>query len=408
MPDLTALVAACVAAPDDDEPRLVWADAVGGERGEFVVIQCALSKGGRSPDVSGKLRRRARELLQLHGKAWSQLEGIAKRVMFRRGFVEAADIDTLRFVDKADEIFARAPLLRSLTASGLDSSSDVDEQINPIALSKIQRLSQTPALRRLTGLFIAYSWHAYKYRAITEVTPVFDILPMDVAWVRALDGLTQLRAFGGHMLRDIETATFLGGLERLWPENEASEALFTRVPSLTALDLTIDMFLPKLPASVRELSVTMGSPWTSPWHKLAVIAAAPYGATLDRLEVRTEEVFDLPALAGLRQLRSLRLTDTKLGKDKPQHELALEALPPLPSLRELRVCAHVSSDNVNAIAERFGAQLELLDLRGCPDLNGFSTERVAGEVRVGPEREYEPLLHAGDDAAWFEETCITI
>jgi hypothetical protein len=37
------LLEACRLAPDDDAPCLVWADAVGGERGELIVIQCDLA-----------------------------------------------------------------------------------------------------------------------------------------------------------------------------------------------------------------------------------------------------------------------------------------------------------------------------------------------------------------------------
>jgi uncharacterized protein (TIGR02996 family) len=48
-PDLESLREACAASPEDDEPRLVWADAVGGERGELVVIQCDLARGGLAP-----------------------------------------------------------------------------------------------------------------------------------------------------------------------------------------------------------------------------------------------------------------------------------------------------------------------------------------------------------------------
>ncbi len=42
--EVARMLAQCVADPDDDEPRLVWADAVGGERGELVVLQCDLAR----------------------------------------------------------------------------------------------------------------------------------------------------------------------------------------------------------------------------------------------------------------------------------------------------------------------------------------------------------------------------
>lgn len=36
MSQLDDLIAQCQAAPDDDTPRLLWAQTVGGERGELV------------------------------------------------------------------------------------------------------------------------------------------------------------------------------------------------------------------------------------------------------------------------------------------------------------------------------------------------------------------------------------
>ncbi|MBA3499354.1 MAG: hypothetical protein H0T65_03220, partial [Deltaproteobacteria bacterium] len=45
-PSASEILAECAANPDDDAPRLVWADLVGGERGELVVIQCDLARGG--------------------------------------------------------------------------------------------------------------------------------------------------------------------------------------------------------------------------------------------------------------------------------------------------------------------------------------------------------------------------
>jgi len=42
---LDALIVQIQAAPNDDAPRLAWANAVGGERGELVIVQCRLASG---------------------------------------------------------------------------------------------------------------------------------------------------------------------------------------------------------------------------------------------------------------------------------------------------------------------------------------------------------------------------
>jgi len=42
---LDALIAEIQTAPDGDAPRLTWANTVGGERGELVLVQFRLASG---------------------------------------------------------------------------------------------------------------------------------------------------------------------------------------------------------------------------------------------------------------------------------------------------------------------------------------------------------------------------
>src|SRR3954468_10743104 len=91
-----SLLAECAAHPEDDAPRLIWADAVDGERGELVALQC-----GRDALPRGELairNRRERALLAAHAMEWSGLEQIATRVRFRRGFVDAIEITADTFI----------------------------------------------------------------------------------------------------------------------------------------------------------------------------------------------------------------------------------------------------------------------------------------------------------------------
>jgi uncharacterized protein (TIGR02996 family) len=178
MPSQEALLEACWMSPDDDAPRLVWADAVGGERGELVVIQCDLARGDLAPRAAAARRRRERALLRRHGREWSGLDayqprGSASRsefrselrsefrVEFRRGFVEAAELDPRVFVEHGDDIFRRAPLLRSLSTVGLLVTSG-----DP--LEPLRRLLDTAAFWRLHGLDL---------RHVGVQTPAFDYDP---------------------------------------------------------------------------------------------------------------------------------------------------------------------------------------------------------------------------------------
>ncbi|HLL25623.1 MAG TPA: hypothetical protein VK427_25980, partial [Kofleriaceae bacterium] len=102
----------------DSGAHLVWADAVGGERGELVVLQTDLARGDHPLRDAIPRRRRQRELLARYGDAWCGLAGWATRVAWYRGFVDAAEIDARTFADCADDIFAAAPLLSALTVTG--------------------------------------------------------------------------------------------------------------------------------------------------------------------------------------------------------------------------------------------------------------------------------------------------
>src|SRR5262245_55759512 len=112
---LDALIAEIQAAPDDDAPRLAWANAVGGERGELVIVQCRLASGVvTNRDEWRRLRARERELLCAHGVAWSGLAGeYPSSCMFRRGFVDSAGI-VCSYDSRLDQILARWPLVRSV------------------------------------------------------------------------------------------------------------------------------------------------------------------------------------------------------------------------------------------------------------------------------------------------------
>ncbi len=109
------LHAEIVAHPDDDDPRRVFADALGDRRGAFVIVQCDLSRTGLSPAESRARRRAQREMLAKLGKPWSRLEGLATRCRFRRGFVEAAQLARDVLVDHHARVFDAAPLLDSIT-----------------------------------------------------------------------------------------------------------------------------------------------------------------------------------------------------------------------------------------------------------------------------------------------------
>jgi uncharacterized protein (TIGR02996 family) len=87
-------LAAIYAQPDDDAPRLVYADALqerGDARGELIALQIRLATEAGEP----AMRVRERELLREHGDAWlGELSPIVLAPFaFERGFLAMVTID---------------------------------------------------------------------------------------------------------------------------------------------------------------------------------------------------------------------------------------------------------------------------------------------------------------------------
>jgi uncharacterized protein (TIGR02996 family) len=165
-----ALVAAVVANPDEDTPRLVYADWLQDrgedDRAEFIRVQCKIARcqwcggGGKinsqracvCKDANYPLRRRERELLRSHGAGWlGDLSdwraeavgptGVAWTVMvgtsaqhvipveFRRGFVEQVTCSAEDWLSHGDAILAEHPVTRVTPSTdprdldGLDGES---------------------------------------------------------------------------------------------------------------------------------------------------------------------------------------------------------------------------------------------------------------------------------------------
>jgi uncharacterized protein (TIGR02996 family) len=134
------LRAAISASPDDDAPRLVYADWLlerGDPRGEFIQIQCMLGRPisalGRPISARGKLHpnhpmarstqperdpesRRSLELrehalLREHQKTWiAPIRGYINSWFWERGFVSRVDVNVKKFITHIADITDFSPL----------------------------------------------------------------------------------------------------------------------------------------------------------------------------------------------------------------------------------------------------------------------------------------------------------
>jgi uncharacterized protein (TIGR02996 family) len=122
--DAERLLAAIHAAPDDDAPRLVYADWLqsrGDPRGELIALQCALGGGDDERFLDARWQR-ASWLLRTFRQAWLPASPTEEpeRIWydFRRGFPDKLSIETRRFAAIDLEAMRRdAPLLRRIRLS---------------------------------------------------------------------------------------------------------------------------------------------------------------------------------------------------------------------------------------------------------------------------------------------------
>ncbi len=114
------LLAAVLARPDDDEPRLVYADWLqerDDPRGELIALQIQLTRMPAADPEARWLRAREKVLFDTHGVPWRAAFGLGADVQlaWSRGFVEKVswvnDITApARFVADAPELLACAPV----------------------------------------------------------------------------------------------------------------------------------------------------------------------------------------------------------------------------------------------------------------------------------------------------------
>ncbi|HZY86359.1 MAG TPA: TIGR02996 domain-containing protein [Gemmataceae bacterium] len=144
-----AFLADVIEHPDDDAPRLVYADWLDdhgdADRAEFIRLQCEVAKLEQWDARRPELLRRQKGLLRLHARQWG--EGVVKNLYgaeFRRGFVEIADLPPKVFLANADDLFRRFPLRRLKLGSSFGDPA-------------VRALAASPHLARFTELEIPYS-----------------------------------------------------------------------------------------------------------------------------------------------------------------------------------------------------------------------------------------------------------
>jgi uncharacterized protein (TIGR02996 family) len=113
-----AFLEAVIARPEDDAPRLAYADWLeendGPARAEFIRLQCARARLPWWEPRARLLEARAGKLLAARGEEWAApVRGLVARWGFRRGFVEEVTLPAAAFAERGAEVFRLAPVLHA-------------------------------------------------------------------------------------------------------------------------------------------------------------------------------------------------------------------------------------------------------------------------------------------------------
>jgi uncharacterized protein (TIGR02996 family) len=119
-----ALIAAILAAPQDDAVRLIgadWFEEQGDEasiaRAEFIRTQVRRASLSPGAEEQSELQARELRLLKKYGPIWCGSHFVFKRVRFRRGFIEYVHLNLRHFQHHRRQMFALEPI-RDISLTG--------------------------------------------------------------------------------------------------------------------------------------------------------------------------------------------------------------------------------------------------------------------------------------------------
>lgn len=164
-----AFLRAIIEEPDDDVPRLVFADFLeerGNPRGTFIRAQCQRARlAPHDPQWKDLLAQEA----ALMNVEWSKpFARMVDELEYRRGFVEHVAMAGADFVKHADRLFRQTPV-RSLRLSRLDSrllqiassphlakvrSLDLNHNSDAVGSRALRQLGQSPFVAALESLHL--------------------------------------------------------------------------------------------------------------------------------------------------------------------------------------------------------------------------------------------------------------
>lgn len=237
MTDHDALQATIIAYPDEDTPRLAFADWLqehdDPDRGEFIRVEIELARTLPTTELEEHRRQhllyRRDELLKLHRQKW--LRGFlphARDISFERGFVATLEVTAHNFLQHAERWMAATPI-RKVKFSTCSRWEEEQNKFN----SQTEALFASPFLTRLQAIDLEECYlDSYQIAVLTKC-PDLPLLreliltrnrlgtdgAIAIAGMRQLSALESLDLVGNNIsdpgARAIAQSTYLGNLKEL-------------------------------------------------------------------------------------------------------------------------------------------------------------------------------------------------
>ena len=305
-----AFLEAVTRKPDDDTPRLIYADWLAGRgdpRGEFIRVQVALER--LSPDDPGReaLTQREQELLDEYAWEWAEpLRHLITQWAYRRGLIERVETSLEVPASTIIELLRLAPI-RHIRDTG--QFCDLDGVVEAL-----------PYLRHLTGLEF---WGLY--------------------------------AFDDEKLKAILRSPHLAGLRTLILHHDRNGNLVNDevilrwlLPPRDAQRCFPGMEPPPREANLRELAVNVDGSWRGPSTTIVrAMARSPFLSRLRKLNLSHSHL-DLDSVEELGRSPHLsRLEELDLGDCNLMGEVwdAILRLPQARRLKWLRLHGAIQTDS---------------------------------------------------------------
>lgn len=198
--DQHSFLQAIIEDPDDDGPRLIYADWLeeqGDPRGEFIRVQCELERLGEDDPRRLQLETRQCVLLAEHQNQWAgSLREFVHRFWFRRGFIDKIQIGAEQFLANAELVFGTTPLSQVAFHNASQS---------------LARLAECPYLARLRGLDFKpdFTWRQRDFpssqlydegaRILAASPHLSNLRSLDLGWNRIGDEGVRVLAESPHL-----------------------------------------------------------------------------------------------------------------------------------------------------------------------------------------------------------------